>query len=350
MIAFLAVAGAVLDDANWAGGGSAGSFAPNPQVQMVAEYVNIRLFKSNVVVYARFVFKNDGNATTVTMAFPDEGHASFGPAISRLVSKVDGTVVRTDRRPVRTNSHMGKAYVWLKKVSFEKGQTRVVEVDYVARGAHTAHGFYNYYTFVTGATWKGKIQRIECVVEWPQENNVGRPTFFAADKVDIVGDYKNIKLPPIQWMKNRAKLTWTNIEPNSVLYFHYVMGYWNFALNGKTLSPRYCDIDVDWLAIDRNGGDVLVNTGVVGGLFTDDSGNEWSYRALKRFGNDVRFVGRDRILLGNGRQIRLRRKLQTRRAHPREEYVYLQDLVSALGGRYRYDSSLDQVSITLPIK
>lgn len=350
MIAFLAVAGVVLNDANWAGGGSAGSFAPNPQVQMVAEYVNIRLFKSNVVVYARFVFKNHGNAKTVTMAFPDEGHSAYGPAISRLVSKVDGAVVRTERKSVQTISQTGKAYVWLKKVSFEKGQSRVVEVDYVARGAHTAHGYYNYYTFKTGATWRGKIHKIECEIEWPQQNNVGKPELFATDKVDIVMDHRELKLPPVRWMKNRARLTWTNVEPNFVLYFHYVMGYWNFKLNGKEISPDYSDIDVDWLAIDRNGGDVLVNTGNVGGMFTDDSGDFWSHRLCKQFRNSVEFEGNNSIRLGTGRVIRLPRQFQSRAKHPGEKYVYLKDLMNALGGAYRYDPRLDQVLLTLHTK
>src|SRR5581483_11316199 len=169
MIAAVVAAHLVLvDDANWSGGGSAGGFAKNLQIQMVSESVHITLCAEQVLVHATFNFKNTGAQTTVTMAFPDEGAALFGPAIQTFHSFVDGVEVPTKRVRSSSQEPGSVRYVWLKTVSFAKLQKRVVTVDYVLRTGDTSAGDFGSYQFSTGATWKGKIEAIHCVIEWPE--------------------------------------------------------------------------------------------------------------------------------------------------------------------------------------
>src|SRR5579871_2709613 len=127
---FLLPTFALSDDGAWTYVGTAGSFTKNTQVRMMSERVNIDLRDKRSHFHVEFDFRNEGPATTVTMAFPEECHNyPAKQAIHDFVSTVDGSPVRVTRKrlPQRASEHDAVyVAVWRKKVSFKAHQSRKV--------------------------------------------------------------------------------------------------------------------------------------------------------------------------------------------------------------------------------
>ena len=143
-------------------GGTPGALREHPTIRMVSEVVTLRVPSRQVE--ARFVFRNEGPACTVSMGFPedswDDGKERARQSFTHFQSWVDGQPMR--RRWVSPPPPLasGRQYagLWMAKVRFDRGQTRVITDRYVAGGEYTSDGLQHLsYTLVSGATWKGSI-------------------------------------------------------------------------------------------------------------------------------------------------------------------------------------------------
>jgi|GEM_PF-1491947 len=137
-------------------------------VRMVSEIVRIdRLPEGRV--RARFVFRNEGPATTVMMGFPASATGADTSAneakLGHFRSWVDGHEVKTRWVLGKTEEQDYPAW-YVKKVRFARGQTRIVEDSYTGGGGNTSNGFLSFgYVLSTGGSWKGKIDRAQIRLE-----------------------------------------------------------------------------------------------------------------------------------------------------------------------------------------
>jgi hypothetical protein len=174
------------DDANWVGVGSAGNFSKNRYVAMERETVDIQLADEDMHVRATFWFKNQGPATNVTMAFPDQTSrnqfqggdgATHRYVIENMASTVDGKHVTLIRQKAQAKNDFEVNSVWLKTVTFDRGQTRKVVVDYNAENGFAGGGYVlNSYILRTGSTWRGPIGECEINVDWSRVKKFSRPS------------------------------------------------------------------------------------------------------------------------------------------------------------------------------
>lgn len=160
-----AAAGFANDSFVDASGGVVTPLKGGTQVRMVREHIRVRL--PDCDVEARFVFRNDGPAKTVTIGFPEEGY-NDGPLrrgqttrFLRFASEVDGHPVRVAREAERMRDPEETRIWWVKRVRFARGQTRVIVNRYRTRpggmqgDSELLHTFE--YILHTGAPWKGTI-------------------------------------------------------------------------------------------------------------------------------------------------------------------------------------------------
>jgi hypothetical protein len=135
---------------------------------MVSEVVRLHVGKRIVRADCRFVFRNEGPATTVKMGFPDEDSAREGEkgksVFKSFRSWVDGRSVTTR---IEEDDNDG---VWqVKQVDLPANKTVVVRDVYsVSPGMGFQGGTwwmsYAAYTLHTGASWKGSIGRADVYV------------------------------------------------------------------------------------------------------------------------------------------------------------------------------------------
>jgi hypothetical protein len=346
------------DDANWVSVGGAGNFSKNKHVRMVKEDVRIRL-ADEVHVHATFWFKNEGPKAIVTMAFPDSTSINgrtagdgFRSAIRRFTSTVDGKPVKVWRQPVHRpkNPEQDTEYrsVWLKKVPFETGQSRVVTVDYVAEHGAAGNGWmFDSYVLETGATWKGRIGECRLTVDWSAMKNRSKPMLtLPRDKA----------FHPATWTwltPHKATVTLRNIEPDFDLDLTTIRGFWNFTFNGRPMAQNLGLPDNDDIRLLRGAhADLVMAVDQLGSFFgtADGTVHEWKNPIVKSFGGTLKLLDRRRVRLGNGKSVTLARPATG--ALPTDNsagytYVYLKDLIRALGGTYTYVPGRDRVDITL---
>ncbi|MCH8978122.1 MAG: hypothetical protein IH945_02625 [Armatimonadetes bacterium] len=157
---------ALANDGWWSNSSTPYAFdQENPQIQLVREHVHLDLQNGKTTVTVTFLFTNHGPATTVTMAFP-ETQKSLGSSLANFRSWVDGEEVDVTYRVLQEDrpgeyEDIDYKAVWLKQVSFDEGQARVVKVRYVQRNSYSTFGtqFFEY-IFKTGASWQGNIEEI----------------------------------------------------------------------------------------------------------------------------------------------------------------------------------------------
>ena len=159
--------------------GIGGSWHPNSgehrSIQMVSERVAIDIFEGkNYDRYydttVDFLFQNHGAAVSVNMAFPE--NADGGDPDSQPHSTSDFRFFRTsvDGRPVtakrivarrRLKSGVEYRALWIKRVSFKKGERKAVQVKYRSVPGNLAGvGWFAAYDF-TGQNWSGKVKDID---------------------------------------------------------------------------------------------------------------------------------------------------------------------------------------------
>ena len=198
----------------WVGySGSPKLMKGHPTVRMVSEVVKITVYKEYLLADCRFVFKNEGPATSVRMGFPD--WASSDDGIGPKKSNYTWFKSNVNGKAVKTKLVGGRDYgdgFQIKDVAFRRGETKTVRDRYRMRIAIAATSEGDKYGFIsgveyilhTGASWKGKIGRSEVIVNFKKES--GFPV--RPNPTSDLGVYENrggYQVPDF-WMKDKNRV------------------------------------------------------------------------------------------------------------------------------------------------
>jgi len=225
---------------------------------MVEEEVHIKLPECKVE--ARFVFKNDGPATTITIGFPEQGKDTTPRRPSHLVgfkSWVDGKLVSTqqvfaEKPDEGANDYYYKAW-WIKKVPFAKGQTRTIVNKYSGGWYDTTYGVFGFnYILKTGATWRGTIGRAQIICD-----------------ISSIKDCTPIRFSPAGSVRDGNIVRWDlhNLKPKEDVWVKWFYGYYKVRVNGKHVMPLTKDEHLPTWVMDemmmpqRRGRDVWIGAG-----------------------------------------------------------------------------------------
>lgn len=230
-----------------AAGGTVKMMSEHKSIRMVSEKVDVKINSNSARVHCKFVFKNEGPSCTVEMGFPDVmtagGAASVEPNDARMKnfrSWVDGRLVETKIVPSEKEKEQdpdGRIYRYteyrVKKVSFQKNQTLIVEDEYDCN-----LGMWDYvgkpgpdysfkYILRSGAAWKGKIGKAEINVDCS-----ALPLY-----------YEVVPEGPDGWVMNGKSVSWvlTDFEPGNDVYIDLVPRYplLNGNITFSSWSPYY---------------------------------------------------------------------------------------------------------------
>ena len=350
------------NDANWVSFGGAGAFAPHKTVQMLGEDINIKVYDDKMHVRVFFSFENRGPATTVKMAFPFSTTNWNQDLVRSFSSKVDGKAAAIERLknvPLGTGEFVIAADEWrrneifVKTVEFAQGQRRTVLVDYTTGRGYAGDGSLNdSYILQTGATWAGTIGTITISVDWSNTKATSRP--------DCVFRGMEIKPVPQQWQavgRHRLTTTITDVEPTFDLDLSSVGGFFEVWMDGERLDSSYGAVGTYGHVLAGQRDDPLV---LIYGL--DKLMRNWAHReGVQRKDSWVyprvveRTQGTHTIILWNGKTITLRRgfvdhKQMAVTAPEEDNYLYLKDFITAIGGTFKWDSDEERVLLTLPPK
>jgi hypothetical protein len=319
--------------------------AGHPSVTMANEVVRIDgLPKGHV--RARFVFKNHGPACDVKMGFPDQswgdGHAGGG--FEGFRSWVDGREVRT-QFVEGTNPDPSQALDWwVKRVHFNRGQTRVVEDEYFGGGGYDSSGNqFIMYELDTGDSWKGPIGRGRIVV-------------------DVSGLPYGAPQMPDNFVRHGSTFVWrfTNLHPDRADNVDIVWKpcYADVTVNGTRVRA---DDQMGWFA-QRRGPEVWLPTKLaaswLGGELKEVSRGRyriiranrwvdfrtWSNQLTSSSGAKIVMPYRVTIDGSSGLPEDARPRAEGQQYHT----IGLLSLVRALGGEAHFDPSGISLIVTLP--
>ena len=229
--------------------GIGGTYFPikgeHPSIRMVREKIRIDVFQSLKAkewdsdyyydTAVDFVFRNDGEATEVEMAFPEfsEGAGADEPAKDTSFrffrTSVNGKSVKVSRIVAsrKLSSGLSCDALWVKKVVFAKGETKSVRVAYRSEwgnlmGTRSLAGSFASYNF-TGGNWKGKVDESELTV------------YLHANKDEPTLAYFNGKRIPMMENKNAFSYSWKNWEADGTFRF------WFNVTEAKSIDGFYTE-------------------------------------------------------------------------------------------------------------
>ncbi len=336
---------------------------------MVSEKVVVRLRFSDAKVSATFHFKNLGGPTTVLMGFPENGSRST-PSLHDFKSEVDGPYASVKRIYLSHDSEDHKA-VWIKKVSFARGQSRTVRVSYRSDNSFLDTGSnWQVYVLTTGATWAGNIEKCQLELDGSALRN--RYGFVPLLKRKANGLYKVSSGPQAQLLQRRwteiksnvFATTLTNIKPDFDLEAEILGGFWRFKINGTSVPLGYAInwAEPVWPRLVQ--GNVLVPTGDggLGCIFGDEDPkkNDEAHGHFSYWSNPIlpaRPVDSPRtkkimsFALRDGKIVNVPYKnvwLHEGLENQHVDMLDLADAVKALGGNYRFDKQSGYVLIEFP--
>jgi hypothetical protein len=211
----------------------------HPTIRLVEEEIRVKLPERTVRV--TFRFRNEGPATRVTMAFPENGYLGGGASAKDLPkarrsnfgyfrTAVDNVPFRARLLKGAPNADgLGYEHWWVKDVPFAKGQTRVVVNEYQGGGTwgppwSNIAGFT--YVLRTGASWKGsKIGKTRVVV-------------------DARGIRENgpVTLRPGGWRNEKGIYTWErrNFKPEDDISVEWMEGgFADIVIDGASLYDTW---------------------------------------------------------------------------------------------------------------
>lgn len=312
----------------------------NPNIQMLSEDLRINLINGGANVEVRYVFKNHGPASEITIGFPEERGNVEGPGIRKLSSWIDGRPVRVQRKSLSADfdNRMYKV-VWMKKVKFAANGSRSIIVRYetdLSGDTSETYGFY--YTLITAKTWKLPIRDFRVTVDWTQMNDQSKPQFV------LPGAQNAWKVSG--WRRRTASLH--NFVPRGDLELRMRWGFWNFRFNGKRVNMTSSYEDVirgsrqDPMIRLRNCKTVLC---APPDYVRQD--NSWSKFESKYFGGPFE-VSDYWVKTADGKRHRLARASRLRfdsHENKRVPFIYIKDLVRALGGTFKYNRADERVDI-----
>ncbi|MEX2244263.1 MAG: hypothetical protein WD716_10510 [Fimbriimonadaceae bacterium] len=357
LLAFVAA-----NDANWVSFGGAGAFVPHKTIHMLGEDINITVFDDKVHVRVYFSFENKGPATTVKMGFPFDTVGWNEDLVRSFSSKVDGQAVAVEKLknvPLKPGHEEGLEKGWarneiyVKEVAFEQGQRRTVLVDYTTGRSYAGDGSLNdTYILMTGATWAGTIGTISVSVDWSNTKRTSRP--------DCLFRYADYKVKPVAWEQvGRTRLTTTlsHVEPDFNLDLSSVGGFFEVWMDGERLDSSYGAVGTYGHVLTGKREDPLVLIYGIGELMRKLAERE---RVQKKDGwmyPDIieRTDAPKTIVLWDGRKMTVRRGFVDADfapvAEPEEyDYVYLKDLMAAIGGTFKWNAAMERIEITLPTR
>jgi len=154
------------DDAEFEGEGETIWPIENKEIEMVAETVIVKPAGEQWDATAIFILRNTGGKTKLQVGFPDMVNESRDldlekGTIRNFKCYIDGKEVRVKHKTGIKNAlnperYYPYAFVW--KMSFKKGQTRIIRNTYTFGGYHNTSGDEILtYVLKTGALWKDKI-------------------------------------------------------------------------------------------------------------------------------------------------------------------------------------------------
>lgn len=327
--------------------GSAMSFTKSTQIQMVSEDIRLSLDDERATVGVEFVFKNHGRAATVSMGFPDYGGGDVGDTRSRIEqfeSWVDGKPTSVVLRPLEAGDS-GYKSVWVKKVSFQAGQTRRVRVHYEAPlGGSIAGDRATTYILVTGATWARTIQKAKITVDWSRMKRAHRPVmrFTRLEGSDFVRNWEPIGT-------KSESIEFHDLKPDFDLTVTSWAGFVAFRINGV---PIWGYLLAPYPQGKRS--DMQIPMQSLGALFGEKDGL-WTHPAAGKFGGRIELSGSSAVLLGGRRLVPLRRPVEARTEGTDAskylvQWVFLRDVVEAAGGSYHTDSPTGWVDLYFPAR
>jgi hypothetical protein len=154
-----------------------------------------------------------------------------------------------------------------------------------------------------------------------------------------------------------AHLDVPHVEPKFDLDLTTIDGFWNFRLNGRRLEQNLgLPIEGSGRTISGPPQDLRVAADGLGRIFGRylDKGNgntDWASTVSRRFGRKLELVGRQTLVTGDGRRLRLAHPATDELGKPlgkgEEPYVRLRDIFSALDGRYVYVPGQERVDLWL---
>lgn len=205
-------------------------------IRMVREHIEMQIGRDDYVTEARFVFHNDGPATSVKMGFPEGagGDSDFEnlkkkTAFKEFKTWVDGREIKATRMMAGANEEdFTLDAFWVKMVRFARGQTRNVRVRYRSPLGHSTNGNFVSYDF-TGGNWKGNVARSDL-----------RIIFSAPGTYGIGNDINNLTTQPsFARAGNRLSFTWKNWQAQQDFAFFFAK-----TLPGAlTRMPDIKDVD-----------------------------------------------------------------------------------------------------------
>jgi len=236
-------------------------------VRMVKETVRVDLYPDYYDVTADFLFKNDGQAVTVTMGFPEggAGDVDVTPYVDRTAFQnfhtwVDDQEVNATRQAtIEEDSY--QAY-WVKAVSFTAGQQRRVRVAYRSKpGDSVATKRFAVYNF-TGGNWKDKVDESTLILT---------PHLPDTWVLGFEGMPDEDQLKFKQWNGDQLTLRWKDwqAEGNFAIYYNSTFSGWMIVdeminpfdppIERKTITQPGKAKTLDWLppAVTRDGEDFI---------------------------------------------------------------------------------------------
>jgi hypothetical protein len=338
---------AVANDGWWAAAGGAGAFGKShPHIRLLAEHVSIDLRNEYAAVAVEFLFRNEGPASHVTMAFPEEygGPMRFG--MEQFRSWVDGDRVMCRRKVIAANEEENdwKA-VWLKEVSFRQGHSRKVRVSYRSPYAgNTSGDRLLTYILRTGASWKSVIGRVKLTVDWTKMTALSKPELRLEDA--------NVVWKSVGRRKSEAILK--DLEPTADLQLSMVSGFWNFTLDGLRIPQQA--MGFNGRRVIKDPGKALINIDDIANFFGGSRRDprtgtaeweEWAATAVRKFGGPFKIVG-NKVLFESGKALQLPKKplaIKPTNWGRARSFVALKDLVRVLGGTYRWNAREERIDI-----
>lgn len=223
-ILFLALTALGLPNDGWVGyTGAPRIEGKHPTVRMVDEVIHLKIGRDFMTADCRFTFKNEGNAASVRIGFPDHDSDNYldpkkgiQSIYSSFKSYVDGKPMKT--KLIDASEDMG----WqVKTVKFGKGQTRRIRNVYSVELGKLAlsgkwssnrepRGLCGQYILSTGRSWKGNIGSTKIIVDFEKSSLVKTPiqvqSLLAHDLASNAA----------RWEKNRGLVMWAGFAPPKV--------------------------------------------------------------------------------------------------------------------------------------
>ncbi len=203
-------------------GGSVALLEAHPSIRMVWERVDVKLGWETAKVRCRFIFRNEGPATTVKIGFPEKAWGEGSTATSNFKnfkSWVDGKQIKTRFiTSARDNDREYKAW-HVKTVAFKARETIEIVDEYESQLGNISDGsrFFEY-TLRSGKSWKGPIGKAIIVVDGTDISSYWKLKAYGEEYKPVVRD---------------SKITWTikNFEPEDDIFVNLVPK-WIVSING----------------------------------------------------------------------------------------------------------------------